>query len=428
MVQLPPTWLTSYRDGALRPLSRGESVAVDGVVAVALAGLFLALPGPGWSSSGGWPARIALAAVMGLPLALRRARPAAVCAVVTVASVAASVVGSVREPFLAVAFALYQVAVTTPARRVPTPVIGAVSAGVLVMVLISGSPDGAGQDLVVRVSGVALAGMAWVLGRAVRERRAHAARSARRVAVEAVAEERLRIARELHDIVAHHVGVIAVKAGVANHLLATRPEGAGEALRVIETASRSALSEMRQMLSVLRAGESDPDADGVDGLRPAPGLAALPDLVAGATAAGLTAELRTEGTADLPQGVQGSAYRVVQEALTNVLKHAGPTRCLVELVADGRELRIEVTDEGAVTGRGARRAGQGGGYLTWHGPTEAAGHASGHGLGSGHGLIGMRERVELFGGRFRAGPRPGGGFAVRAELPYRTGASVQEGP
>ncbi|MFE7530521.1 sensor histidine kinase [Kitasatospora sp. NPDC057542] len=422
MAQLPPTWLTLYRDGAVRPLRRSELVAVDGLVAVVLTALFLALPGPAWSSYGGWSARLALAAAMGLPLALRRARPAAVCAVVTAASVVASVAGTVREPFLGVALALYQVAVTTPARRVPTPVIGAVSGGVLVLLLISGSPSGGGQDLVLHLAGLAVAGMAWVLGRAVRERRAHAARSARRVAVEAVTEERLRIARELHDIVAHHVGVIAVKAGVANHLLATHPEGTGEALWVIETASRSALTEMRQMLSVLRAGESEPEADGVDGLRPAPGLAALPELVAGATAAGLTAELRTEGTADLPQGVQSSAYRVVQEALTNVLKHAGPTRCRVDLVADGRELRIEVTDEGAVTARAARRAGHGGGYLTWHGPTEAAGH------GSGHGLIGMRERVELFGGRFDAGPLSGGGFVVRAELPYRTAASVGEEP
>ncbi|MFB6991083.1 sensor histidine kinase [Streptomyces sp. NPDC056230] len=421
MAQLPPTWLTLYRDGAVRPLRQSELAAVDSLVAVMLTALFVALPGPEWSAYGGWPARIALAAAMGLPLALRRARPGAVCVVVTVASVVAAVVGAVREPCLAVAFALYQVAVTAPARRVPTSVIGTVSVGVLVLALISGSPDGIGQDLVLQLAGMALAGMAWVLGRAVRERRAYAARSARRVVVEAVAEERLRIARELHDIVAHHVGVIAVKAGVANHLLATHPEGAGEALRVIETASRSALTEMRQMLSVLRAGESEPEADSVDGLRPAPGLAALSELVAGATAAGLIAELHTEGTANLPQGVQSSAYRVVQEALTNVLKHAGPTSCRVELVADGRELRIEVTDEGVAAGRGARRPGQGG-RLTRHGHTEAPEHGRGH----GHGLIGMRERVELFGGRFQAGRLPRGGFAVRAELPYRTAETAGE--
>ncbi|MFD8478099.1 sensor histidine kinase [Kitasatospora sp. NPDC059673] len=435
MSQLPSTWQPLYRDGAVRPLRRRELVALDSLVAVVLTALFLALPGPAWRPDGGWSLRFALAAAMGLPLALRRARPAAVCALVAAASVVASVIGAVREPFLAVAFALYQVAVSTGAgqprrigrtgpraRRVLTPVIGAVSGAVLVLLLISGSPHGGGPDLVLRLAGLAVAGMAWVLGRAVRERRAQAARSARRVAVAAVAEERLRIARELHDIVAHHVGVIAVKAGVANHLLATRPEGAGEALRVIETASRSALAEMRQMLSVLRAGESGPETDGADGLRPAPGLAALPELVAGATAAGLTAELRTEGTANLPQGVQSSAYRVVQEALTNVLKHAGPTHCRVELLADGRELRIEVTDEGAAPARAARRAGHGGGYLTRHGPTGEAGAA---GDGSGHGLIGMRERVELFGGRFAAGPLPGGGFAVRAELPYRTEVPVE---
>ncbi|MFF2751291.1 sensor histidine kinase [Kitasatospora sp. NPDC058048] len=428
MAQLPSTRQALYRDGAVRPLRRGELVAVDGLVAVVLTALFLALPGSEWSSHGGWPVRLAVAAAMGLPLALRRIRPASVCAVVAAASVAAAVVGAVREPFLGAAFALYQVAVTTSARRVPTPVIGAVSGGVLVLLLISGSPRGGLQDLVLRLAGLALAGMAWVLGRAVRERRAHAARSARRAAGEAVTEERLRIARELHDIVAHHVGVIAVKAGVANHLLAVHPEGAGEALRVIEMASRSALTEMRQMLGVLRTGGSEPETDDADGLRPAPGLAALPELVAGATAAGLTVELRTEGITegitDLPQGVQSSAYRVVQEALTNVLKHAGPTRCLVELAADGSELRIEVTDEGAATARGARRPGQGGGHPTRHGPTEAAGHGSSH----GHGLLGMRERVEVFGGRFDAGPLAGGGFAVRAGMPYRAAVPVGEEP
>ncbi|MBD0670747.1 hypothetical protein BU198_08475 [Streptomyces sp. CBMA156] len=396
-------------------MRRIESATVDGLVAVVLATLFAALPSPAWSAHGGWPTRLCLAVAMGLPLALRRAHPSGVCAVVTASSVTAAVTGAVREPFLAVAFALYQVAVTTPARRVPTPVIGAASATVLVLLLVSGSPGGGDQAVVLRLTGLALAGAAWVLGRAVRERREQAARSARRVAVEAVSEERLRIARELHDIVAHHVGVIAVKAGVANHLLATRPEAAGEALRVIETASRSALTEMRQMLSVLRAGVPDSEADAVGGLRPAPGFAALPGLLAGAEAAGLTAELHIEGAADVPQGVQGSAYRVVQEALTNVLKHAGPTRCRVELVADGRELRIGVTNEAAAPGRGTRRPGPGG-QPPWHGP----GHSDTPGHGSGHGLIGMRERVELFGGRFQAGPLAHGGFAVRADLPYRT--------
>ncbi|MFF7457922.1 sensor histidine kinase [Kitasatospora sp. NPDC008115] len=412
MARLPTPWRALYRDGALRPLSRSESAALDTLTAATLTALFLALPGPAWSSQGGWPVRLVLAAAMGLPLALRRARPVAVCAVVATASVVAAATGAVREPFLGAALALHQVAVTTTARRVPTPVIGAVSGFVLVLLLIGGSPGGDGPDLVFHLAGLAVAGMAWVLGRAVRERRAQAARSERRAAEEAVSEERLRIARELHDIVAHHVGVIAVKAGVANHLLATRPEGAGDALRVIETASRSALAEMRQMLSVLRAGESAPEDDGADGLRPAPGLAELPGLVAGATAAGLTVALRTEGAADLPQGVQSSAYRVVQEALTNVLGHAGPTtRCRVELVADARVLRIEVVDEGGVGDRAGRRPGR----------------EDGRGSGSGHGLIGMRERVELFGGRFDAGPLDGGGFVVRAELPYQAEVLVGEG-
>lgn len=146
------------------------------------------------------------------------------------------------------------------------------------------------------------------------ERREYAARSAERLARESVAEERLRIARELHDVVAHSVGLIAVKAGVANHVLRSRPEEAHEALRVIETSSRSALVEMRRLLGVLR---TEPP-----GLGPLPGLAALPELAERTRLAGVAVDLDVRDAGGVPEGVGLSVYRIVQEALTNVVKHA----------------------------------------------------------------------------------------------------------
>ena len=234
--------------------------------------------------------------------------------------------------------------------------------------------------------GVAALGGAWTMGQAVRERRAYAARAAERLARESVTEERLRIARELHDVVAHSVGLIAVKAGVANHVMRTRPQEAHDALRVIETVSRGALVEMRHLLGVLRTDPAD--------LVPVSGVEGLPELAERATLAGVTVDLDVRGAAGLPQGVGLSVYRIVQEALTNVVKHAAPARCRVDVEADGRQVRIEVADDGP--GRRTLPA-----------------HAE------GHGLIGMRERVMMYGGVFEAGPRPGMGFRVFACLPYQ---------
>ena len=354
-----------------RHLRPGELVAVDCAAAVALTGLYAVLACPLW-----------LAAALALPVAARRLWPVPVFGVVAAVSVAAELAGLVREPFLAAAFALYWVAVTRPGPwRVPTARIGAAGVVVLLGSLVVGSPVPGG---VYPFLGLALLAMAWTAGRAVHERRAYAARAAQRLATRAVAEERLRIARELHDVVAHSIGVIAVKAGVANHVLAVRPQEAGEALRVIETASRSALAEMRHLLGALRSGPVDePD------LKPASGLADLPDLVARAEAAGVSVDARIHGVDGLPEGIDRSAYRIAQEALTNVIKHAAPARCALVVEVEGGELRIDVTDDGRTTAPSPE----------------------------GHGLIGMRERVALYGGTFSAGPLPGGGFAVRARIP-----------
>jgi signal transduction histidine kinase len=362
-----------YRDPVadFRHLRPGELVALDCLAAFTLAGLYLTLSGLPW-----------LAAALALPVCVRRLWPVPVFGVVAAVSVAAAVAGLLREPFVAAAFALYWVAVTRPGTwRSPTAKVGAGSVVALLASLVVGSPAESG---VYAFLGMALLGMAWTVGRTVHERRAYAARSARQETVRAVAEERLRIARELHDVVAHSIGVIAVKAGVANHVLAVRPQEAGEALLVIETASRSALAEMRHLLGALRSGtveESD--------LRPAPGLADLGDLVDGVRAAGAEVDVRIVGVQGLPEGLDRSAYRIAQEALTNVVKHAAPARCALVVVVEGGSLRIEVTDDGRVV--------------------EPSTH--------GHGLIGMRERVALYGGSFDVGPRPEGGFAVRVRIP-----------
>ncbi len=365
-----------YRDPVadFRHLRPGELVALDCLAALVLAGLYLSLSGLPW-----------LAAALALPVAVRRLWPVPVFAVVVAVSVAASVVDLVREPFVAAAFALYRVAVTRPGTwRVPTTKIGVASVVVLLGSLVVGSPVDSG---VYAFLGLALLGMAWTVGRAVHERRAYAVRSARQLAARAVAEERLRIARELHDVVAHSIGVITVKAGVANHVLATRPQEAGEALKVIETSSRAALAEMRHLLGVLRSGAPE-ETD----LRPAPGLSSLVELVDRAKAAGVEVDARIRGVEGLPEGIDRSAYRIVQEALTNVIKHAAPARCALVVEVDGGGLLIDVTDDGRA--------------VEWS--------------PEGHGLIGMRERVALYGGTFDAGPRAEGGFAVRARIPCGT--------
>jgi signal transduction histidine kinase len=233
--------------------------------------------------------------------------------------------------------------------------------------------------------------VAWYVGRRLRLRAERAAQLLREQAAEArriVTEERTRIARELHDVVAHRVSVMTVQAGAAKAVAAQDPEGALQAMGAVEEAGRQALDELRHLLGVLR-----PEAD-LDGLAPQPGLADLPRLVEQIREAGLDVSLATDGVpAELPARVNLFAYRIVQEALTNVLKHAGPgARTEVRLATSrcGKRILIEVADDG----RGASTL-----------------------PGSGHGIVGMRERALLLGGSLDAGPRPGGGFRVFAQLP-----------
>jgi signal transduction histidine kinase len=228
----------------------------------------------------------------------------------------------------------------------------------------------------------------WVVGVVVRMRRAAAALAARNEALDreaerAVAAERARIAREMHDIAAHHLSVVILQAAGA------RAAGSAslKTLEVIEDSGRQALAETRRLLGVLRGSHDEVE------LAPQPGIAALPALVASIREAGLPVSFAVEGEcAQLPGAVDVSAYRIVQEALTNTLKHAGPARARVRVHCSGDAVTIEVRDDGSGVDGMADEAG-------------------------GHGLAGMRERVAVLGGELRAGPEPGGGYAVRAMLP-----------
>jgi signal transduction histidine kinase len=245
--------------------------------------------------------------------------------------------------------------------------------------------------------GVVAVGATWAVGAAVRERREGTRRAIKQAAEQARIEERLRVARDVHDVATHSIGLIAVKAGVANHVLRTHPEEARVALGIIEQVSRDALRDMRSTLRVLRADQPDREA-----LRPDPCLADLPALVSAARESNVDARLETKYTEQPPEGVAISAYRIVQEALTNVIKHAAPTRCHVKVVVNAGLIRIDVSDDGPGAGRrDGHRPGQ------WV-------RAPGGGLG----LIGMRERVASHGGVLTACPRGDRGFQVTATLRY----------
>jgi signal transduction histidine kinase len=212
----------------------------------------------------------------------------------------------------------------------------------------------------------------------------------------AVEAERSRIAGELHDVVTHNVSVMVVQAGAARSVLDSSPDDAREALLAVEASGRTAMSELRHLLGLLAPAGGEEDM-----LVPQPGTARVPALVERVRAAGLSVELTVTGARDLPPGVDLAAYRVVQEALTNVIKHAGTSRAAVVLEYRPDDLLITVTDDGRP--------------------------ATGPGGPGGRGLIGLRERIGLYGGELDAGPRPGGGWRVRARIPVE-GSPRRSGP
>lgn len=336
--------------------------------------------GPAWL---GW----VVAASVGLPVAARRKWPLPVLAVVVVASAAATLFDITREPYIATALALHSVGRYEPTRRSLPAVLIALPA--VAIGLVAGEAFLTPAGSIVDSSGLVglvwlLSGGAWAAGAHFRQRDAAAERETQRIR----AEERLRIARELHDIVSHNLSVIAVQAGVANHIAEQRPAEAREALRSIEKTSRSALLEMRIMLGVLRSAPAERLPR-----QPVPDLAALRGLADRTIGAGVAVDLEVTGTGNPPAGVALAVYRIVQESLTNVVKHAAPANCTVRVDAGEESVGVQVVDDGT------RSAWPGG----------------------GHGLVGMRERVMMYGGEFTAGPLPGGGFGVSARLPCEKG-------
>jgi signal transduction histidine kinase len=290
-------------------------------------------------------------------------------------------------------------------RRVRLAAAAAAGVALVAIALLPSGRWSRGDALALMIAGAG----AWLLGSVLRDRRAGVAELAERTARlererelearRAAAEERLRIARELHDVVAHNLSVVVVQAQAAQRILDRDADRARGVVVSIERTGREALDEMRRLLSVLRAGEPSAGTDaGADGLfGPQPGLARIGELVEQVRSAGLPVTVRVEGAErPLTAAVDLSAYRIVQEALTNSLKHAGPASAEVVLRYRAADLELTVSDDGR--GGAARLDG-------------------GAAPGSGHGLVGMRERVELFGGDLAAGPRPGGGYQVRARLP-----------
>lgn len=266
----------------------------------------------------------------------------------------------------------------------------------LLVQIASASYFTSGSDVYVRtlvVLALALVA-AWMIGLSIRERREHAVAQRAQSAAQAVAAERLRIARELHDMIAHSIGVIAIQAGVGSRVIGTQPDEARKALVSIEATSRETLAGLRRTLGTLRRTGPGPGAEPVS-LDPAPGLADVERLAASTSAgAGVRVELRWHGERRaIPGDIDLSAYRIVQEAVTNVVRHAGTRSCRVSVEYGSGEVSVEIVDDG----RGCEP-----------GDIERAG---------GWGLVGMRERVGLLGGRLTAGPRPEGGFRVAARLP-----------
>lgn len=270
--------------------------------------------------------------------------------------------------------------------------IAAVAVSFAVQLLVIGGfahGDGLAVNGMIALLAMAASCMAGLLSR---ERREHVVALRAQEAAEAVTAERLRIARELHDMVAHSIGIIAIQAGMGNRVIQTQPAQAREALRAIEATSRETLSGLRRTLVSLRQADRDATASEQSPFAPTPGLADVEQLAEATADAGVRVDVRRSGEQQpLPADIDLSAYRIVQEALTNVVRHAGTGRCRVAIHYGDDELSVEVVDDG----RGAAENG------------------STHGFG----IVGMRERVGLLHGRLSAGPRPEGGFRVAARLP-----------
>jgi signal transduction histidine kinase len=340
-----------------------------------------------------WFDELAMLAIV-LPLLARRRFPFGAAVAVGVAAGATSFVDHTVVPFDGVTFivgcaALFLVGLLRD--RLQAVAGFAVAVGVLAVVVHNDPRSGVGNFVVATIIFTIVWTIAFGVGRKsveadeARERAATAEREREERARSAVEEERARIARELHDVVGHSVSVMTVQASGVRRLLHPDQEREREALLIVERTGREALAEMRRMVGVLRRPEEAP------ALAPQPSLEHLDRLVEQAREAGLPVDLRVEGDAvELPAGVDLTAYRLVQEGLTNALKHARATRAEVLVNYGDGQIELIVSDDGKGVGNGD---------------------------GGGHGLVGMRERVSVYGGQLDAGPQPGGGYRLRAKLP-----------
>jgi signal transduction histidine kinase len=333
-----------------------------------------------------------------LPLLLRRrlsfAAPVFVFAVQAGSAFADPTLGAETTAFAALLLAFWVVG----AHNERTQAIAAAAIGFASIAVVARVDERLGLSQA--VSGVLMGGTVSLIAYALQRRGKRAAELEERAAFfehereelerAAVAEERRRIARELHDVIAHSITLMTVQAGAARIVLAEDPELARESVVSVEETGRHALAELRRLLGILRTDEGEAS------LVPQPGLARVDDLIALARRAGLPVELTVEGEPRvLPPGVDLTAYRIVQEALTNAHKHAGPAHAHVLLHYESEAVELEVTNDGRISPNGGDSVGLG--------------------------LVGMRERVALYDGTFEAGPRAGGGYAVRARLPVGVG-------
>jgi len=360
---------------------RGDEALAGAITAVVLVNVVLVD-----ESVGAKLASAAVAVALGA-VAARRARvPLLFLGLLLIFSVANATLPKLGEPVEVFGFflllAVYSAAADTSGRR------GLIAGGMVFAIYITAmANDPEGIYIEGLIFYALLLGAPWIAGRAVRRRRLSERRLDQEKAKSqvAIAEERARIARELHDVVAHSISVIVLQARGGRRVLQTDPADAREAFAIIERTGHQALEELRRLRGMLRRSDEEL------ALAPQPSLRELDRLVEQVRAAGLPVQVAVEGEPrELPPGVDLSAYRIVQEALTNALKHAGPARARVLLRYHADDLELEIADDGPGTGDGS---------------------------GSGHGLIGMRERVSVYGGELQAGRRPGGGYALRARLP-----------
>ncbi len=336
---------------------------------------------------------VLVAALLTLPLAYRRIAPATVAWIVAVTLAVDDLIAGWDGAVLS--FDCSIVAAYSAGAHARQPAAAAALTGLVAANVVDalGAPGNTSGNLAIGI--VVFSLVPWLVGQALRRERGRTsqlrqltddlAREREERAQEAVLAERGRIARELHDVVAHAVSLIAVQADAAGKLLRRDPARAEEPLGVIETTARSAMTEMRRMVGLLRADDSGPP------LSPLRGSAGIEELVAEARRTGLSVEFDTNGLEhDLPATLDLAVFRIAQEGLTNVLKHASASRATLRIISGGKTVTVEVLDDGA----GFSSSNDG-----------------------GRGLIGIRERVTLLGGTLECGPRREGGFALRAKLP-----------